>query len=427
MIALLILVAILLISWLAQAALTMIYHQVLSGWQVPLLEDAQLPPAVVVLCLRGGDPFLSQCIDGLLTQEYPGYRVRFMVDSEHDPSLPIVRAGIARHRFERYEILTLADPLSTCGLKCSGLAQAIGDLIGADSRGVDSRAAEPGFVALLDADTIPHRSWLRELATGLAPEDVGAVTGNRWYMPDSPTLGALTRHLWNAAAIVQMYVYKIAWGGTLAIKLDSIRRADLLASWCKALCEDTMTHEQLAMIGQRLVFVPSLMMVNREDVSLARLTPWIGRQLLTTRLYHPHWSLVLLHGILSALLPLSCLLTSMWFAWQGNWLLAVATLGSLLLYQVALMSLLPWIARPIESILQARGESTNWQSQVTWFEMFWGTLVTQWIYTQALISCQFTRQVQWRGIDYRVDGRWQIRMLGYKPYQPEPTEMNESL
>lgn len=416
------LVVVLFGSWLIQAALALRYNLVLRAWQVPLIDDAAAPPAVVVLCLRGGDPFLVQCIDALLSQDYPDYRVRFVVDSQHDPALSIVRETVARHKFDRCELLILGDPLPTCSLKCSSLAQALSDLI-ADSSLNNAKT----FVALLDADTIPHRSWLREMATGLQPQDIGAVTGNRWYMPDELSLGALTRHIWNAAAIVQMYVYKIAWGGTLAIKLDSIRRADLLAWWTKAMCEDTMTQAKLATIGQRLAFVPSLMMVNREDVSLARLTPWIRRQLLTTRLYHPHWSLVLLHGIASAVQLLWGWGMCMFYLFQANWFMAVACGLAMVVYQTALNSLLPWIAKPIADIVRARGEETGWQKELTSISLLRAILVTQWVYTWALVSCVFIRKVEWRGIDYQVDGPWHIGMLGYRPYQPPPIDEIESL
>ncbi len=333
-----------------------------------------------------------------------------------------MRDTVARHEFKRYEILTLDKPLPTCSLKCSSLVQAISDL--ADS---DRTSATGEFVALLDADVIPHRTWLRELATGLQPAEVGAVTGNRWYMPSQPSLGALTRHIWNAAAIVQMYFYRIAWGGTLAIKVDSIRRAQLLTWWMKAMCEDTMTHSKLSAINQRVDFVPSLMMVNREDVSLRRLTPWIRRQLLTTRLYHPYWNLVLLHGLGSAAQVLFGWGLTLIFFLQADWLLAIGCAAAMVTYHVALSSLLPWIASPVEGILQARGEDCDWRRNLTTTGMWQAILVTQWSYTWALLSCIFTRRFDWRGIEYRVDGPWQVEMLGYRPFEPEPIVQSESL
>ena len=115
-----------------------------------------------------------------------------------------------------------------------------------------------GFIAQLDADTIPHSTWLRELATALADERVGAATGNRWYMPERVSIAAMVRYIWNAAAVVQMYSYGIAWGGTLAVKTSVLRETDLLKRWSNAFCEDTMLYAFLKKHRLRVAFVPSL-------------------------------------------------------------------------------------------------------------------------------------------------------------------------
>ena len=377
-----------------------------------LLPDASCPNAVVVLCLRGGDPFLSQCITGLLAQDYPSYEVRFIVDNLEDPSMPIVKTAIAKSGNVLSRIELLASPSSTCSLKCSSLVQA-----------VEGMADSIEIVALLDADTIPHATWLRELATALAPNEIGAATGNRWYMPQTGSHGALIRYAWNAAAIVQMYWYEIAWGGTLALKLDSIRRAGILARWRLAYCEDTMIRKQLSTIDQKVVFVPSLMMINREDCSVVSFRGWVKRQLLATRLYHPFWWLIVGHGASSAILILWGFLTCLALLAQGNWMGATGVFLALNVFQACLTSLLPWIERAVFNVAKARGEDVNWQGRPSWFTTLWITWMTQWVYTWALIRCLFLKRFNWRGIDYSVAGPWGIQMLGYQPYRTEPNKL----
>ena len=281
----------------------------LRGWQQPLLEDASCPQAVIVLCLRGGDPFLSKCIDGLLTQNYPNYEVCFLVDHAEDPAMPILMQALEVSSFKNFRIEVLTSPLTTCSLKCSSLVQA-----------VEGLPESTEIMALLDADTIPHINWLRELATALVPKHIGAATGNRWYMPTHCNQGSLMRYVWNAAAIVQMYWYEIAWGGTLALKMDSIRRAGILDRWRHAYGDDTIIRKQLSTIGQKVVFVPTLMMINREGCTVASFQSWAKRQLLSARLYHPFWLLVLGHGISSALVILWGLLSCIAFYCKGIWL-----------------------------------------------------------------------------------------------------------
>jgi len=410
------LVSTLVISVLVQLFLVAGFVNRLRRWQQPLLEDQMCPPAAVILCLRGGDPFLSKCIAGLLTQDYPNYEVRFMVDSESDPAMPILKSTIAEHSFARYKIETLASPRLTCSLKCSSLVQAI--------NGLDDSTL---FLAQLDADTIPQRSWLRELATALAPADVGAATGNRWYMPERCSQGAMIRYVWNAAAVVQMYWYSIAWGGTLAIKLDSIKRAGLIDRWSRSLCEDTMLRQQLGSIGERIAFVPSLMMVNREDCTVGSFLPWVTRQLLTAKLYHPFWLAVAGHGISSALVLVwgwgFCLASLI----EGDFATAGQVGLAMVIFQTCLTLMIPWIESAVSKMLRSRGEETSWQRDLSWPQFFWFVCATQWVYTWALLSCLFLRSVDWRGIRYDVAGSWEIKMLGYRPFanEDQPHEVTQ--
>ncbi len=387
----------------------------LQRWKIELLADAVCPEAVVILCLRGGDPFLSKCIDGLVTQNYPNYRVCFMLDHQSDPALQILHSALGRHTFSKYKIEYLDRPAGTCSLKCSSLVQA-----------VTSLDASVVFIALLDADTIPHPNWLRELATALQPATVGAATGNRWYMPAEFSQGALIRYVWNAAAVVQMYWYRIAWGGTLAIKLESIRQAGLLERWSKSLCEDTMLRRQLGNIGQRVGFVPALMMINREDCTVDSYVRWVKRQLLTAKLYHPLWIGVVGHGISSALFLLWGWITCLALLLQGDWSRGLGVCLGMFIFQACLTLMLPWLESAVRPIVRSRGEATDWYRGLSWVQFCWSVWATQWVYTWALLSCLFMRRVEWRGVEYDISGPWNIRLLGYRPFHSGEPEKNVS-
>ena len=378
----------------------------LRHWRTTLLNNEACPKAAVVLCLRGGDPFLFRCIEGLLSQDYPDYQIRFVVDHVDDPSMPILRKAVEGIAADRYQIEVLDSPLSTCSLKCSCMVQA-----------VEGLSDSVKIVALLDADTIPHATWLRELATAIAPENAGAATGNRWYLPTHPSQGALVRYAWNAAAIVQMYWYEIAWGGTLAIKVDSIRRAQIVEKWRLAYGDDTMIRNALASIGQKVAFAPTLMMINREDCTLGAFQGWVKRQLLSARLYHPFWLLVVGHGVSAAALIVWLFVTCLVLFAQGELFLALALLLSFLLYHVCLTSMLPWMEKAICDIARARGEAVDWPEKPSFLYLLWIAWVTQWTYTWALLNCLFMRRFVWRGVEYEVSGPWSIKMLGYRPFQ----------
>ena len=63
-----------------QSVLTWSFVRTLRNFAVPLISDEKAPRAVVMLCLRGTDPFLRKCLFGLLNQDYPAYQVRIVID-----------------------------------------------------------------------------------------------------------------------------------------------------------------------------------------------------------------------------------------------------------------------------------------------------------------------------------------------------------
>jgi len=404
------------VLFLGQAGLVLGFVWVLRKQRPPLLEDQQLPKAAVVLCLRGSDPFLGDCLLGLLRQDYPNFEVRVVVDHPDDPAYRCAAEAIQTTDASNIALEVLQDKRTTCSLKCSSLLQVVNALD-------DSYE----FVAQIDADTIAHPTWLRELATALQDERVGAATGNRWYMPATPTVGSLVRYTWNAAAVVQMVWYHIAWGGTLAIKTRAFRETNILEKWGQAFCEDTMVFGVLKQIGLRVAFVPSLMMINREECSLGGFFSWVRRQLLTTRLYHPAWLAVVGHGVVTTIVPFMALAVAIAALATGNYQAAVWSAAALLLYEASIAVLLLPMELAMRQIAKLRGENSHWLSPGGQLKCLAIMPLTQIVYAVALIAASFTRIARWRGITYQIGGPQKIRMEKYSPYHSDDEKKSVSL
>lgn len=376
------------------------------------------PKTAVILCLRGADPFLTACLHSLLDQDYPNYDVQVIVDREDDPARAIVDAVMRERQPANLRVTALTQRLDTCSLKCSSLAQAVSSL---------DESYE--VVALVDADTVPHRTWLRELVAPLADPRVGAATGNRWYMPGDHSWGAMVRYEWNAAAVVQMYWYRIAWGGTLAIRTSVFRNSDLLDHWKNAFCEDTMTFRMLKRQGLRLAFVPSLMMINREGCDVPGFATWMQRQLLTARLYHPGWFAVLAHGLGTSLALGATAVGLLVAAVTRQWEAAAWLAGGLAAYTAGMLLLLTPMELSVRRIARMRGEPTAWLGPLGVLRMAAAIPLTQVVYAAMMLSVNFVRNVRWRGVQYRVAGPWQIRLVEYQPYgeQSQPGSATASL
>jgi cellulose synthase/poly-beta-1,6-N-acetylglucosamine synthase-like glycosyltransferase len=375
--------------------------------------DAILDPSVA-RC-GAGDSGHSLHLDGVSLapsepgRRYPCYDLRIVVDSPEDPAWETVERIVARSGAMNVRVRPLTNRRPTCTLKCSSLLQAISEL-----------DASYEAIVLIDADVVPHYTWLRELVAPLSDDRVAATTGNRWYMPASPSWGSLTRWVWNAAAVVQMDWYRIPWGGTLALKMDAFREANLSERWAHTFGEDTLLYGAFRPLGYRIAFVPSLMMINREECSIATFYRWVCRQLFTTRLNHPAWPLVVGHGLAVSLAQwigiVSVILA--WVARDGlaaRWLLA-----GMGLYWSIMAGLLMAMEGSVRSVLAARSEPTDWLKVSGLFRIAAAMLLTQAIYPIALLHAWGLREVDWRGIRYRIHGPGQIHMVGYEPYVGRP-------
>lgn len=399
--------AALLILALSQSVYVFLFSRRILNLDRSLLADEDCPQAAVVLCIRGRDPFLGKCLTAILDQDYPNYRLHIVLDSEIDPAMPLVAEHCDDNSIARIHVLS--EHRSTCSLKCSSLIHAI-----------DQIEDSCSFIAQLDSDTIPEKHWLRSLATGLSNPEVGVVSGIRWYAPPNESWGSLVRYVWNAAAIVQMFLYRISWGGTLAIKKTVFNETDLKERWSRALCEDTMLATVVQETKLRTEFRSDLFVVNRESGSLSEIFAWLSRQLLTARLYHPFWWLVLVHSISTSVTVFLVAAILMASLIQMNVWPAILLTTGLVIYQITNGWLLAKIGR---TVIRCCNQSDLSTPEIS-LRFVIAAVLTQACYFLATISAIMTRSIQWRDIEYEIHGPWDIRMKKYTPYTNDDGSSN---
>ncbi|MBW4612659.1 MAG: glycosyltransferase family 2 protein [Desmonostoc vinosum HA7617-LM4] len=408
-----------LLSWLTiQATLTLIFLWFLRLRPKNLLSDEQLPKTAVILCLRGADPFLPNCLRSLLKQNYPQYDLRLIVDSHEDPAWQIANDTIKEQKATNVKISPLLIVRNNCSLKCSSLVQAVSELD--DSYKV---------VALVDADTIVHRNWLRELVSPLADPKVGATTGNRWYVPTGKYWGSLIRYIGNVSTVVQMFFFQIPWGGTLAVKTEILRQTELLDKWGQALGEDLMIHRILRKHGLQVKFVPSALIVNHEESDLFGFLDYLKRLILYSRLYHPRWLAIVSEAVSGILFPTAVIVLFIESLLETQWEAAALLSGCYCIYTVGLLLLMLILEQGVQQVLRSNDQAIAKISLTTVLRMLIAIPLTQWVYGLAMLSSLWTSTVTWRGVAYRVKGPWKIRLIEYRPYQwlDQPVDSKISL
>lgn len=391
------------------------------------LSSAQ-PRAAVILCLRGTDPSLAGCLNSLLAQDYPNFELHLVFDNHQDPALAVAQQLLAGEPTAKFHISE--DRGGNRSLKCSSIISAVLNL-----------DTDVEIVALVDADAIVDSDWLSRLVEPLNDPVIGATTGNRWFAPESGGIGPTFRKLWNAAALPQMSLYQIAWGGSLAIRRDVIENCHLLDHWSIAFCEDTMLSGKLAEHGMKVARIPDLIIVNRESTTLRDAVYWVGRQLLTVKLYDRRWILVITHAIIGALClflpPLYCIYFLISFQFANLSIIA----GLWLFTQLSNLVLIQWIEFANRSAILRKSANHNHAEGPT-REIDLGPLCStpsgfiafvllQMLYPFLAIGASFQQRVRWRGIDYRIGRRGRIEMLEYRPYsetlEPDKTGSDHSI
>jgi len=384
-----------------------------TEWKKP--DGDYYPKTMVLFPLRGADPSLSRSLEKVLTQDYPNYRVRFILDSSEDSALTLVESAIAQWGNQRAEIKIMEEHFSTCSLKCCALYHGIIDL--------DSSFEA---VVILDADTNPPRTWLKRLVEPLSDPHFPVATGLRWYIPDKTNPGSLVRYLWNAAAIFQQELYRIPWGGSLALRREFLVESGLLEQWKYSLTDDTPTPSFVQQSKGNVAVVPSLFLVNREHCDLRSFHRWVKRQMLMAKLYHPAWGMVLGQAVLITLPLLLLAGTFVAGLIQGDTQTVFWSLISFVFYWAGVFGTLPMLDNAIRRIVQRHGEPVEKWPLYRTMMTFAMIPVTQGVYVSALFWLHFLRRVEWRGIDYEVTGK-QVRMIEYKPYTVKPNEEGYSL
>jgi hypothetical protein len=162
----------------------------------------------------------------------------------------------------------------------------------------------------------------------------------------------------------------------------------------------------------RLEFVPAATNFNWESCSLGGLFRFAQRQVINARLHADSWPVMLVSST-------SYFLAS-WLCWAllfvgvatETWQMAVGAAILLTAHGFGCYVLL----QAVEALVRRR-ENPPPPTRFGWW-FFPAAVIMHAIATCALIRAASISTFDWRGINYRIEGRDRLRMLGYSPYRP---------
>jgi ceramide glucosyltransferase len=333
-----------------------------------------LPPATVIVPVKGPDHQLRENLAALAAQDYPDYELIVVARSAAD-----IPPGVLPDRVR--VVLARGDDPST-GEKVQNLRTAVGA----------ARKFSRVF-AFADSDGRVTPRWLRSLVAPLFEKGVGASTGYRWYAPVPPTFWTLLRSVWDAVALSRLGPgdCSFAWGGAMAMRRDTFHELDIRGHWNRTVSDDYALSSAVHAAKLTIAFAPGAMVPCQEQISARRVLAWMRRQLTITRVYHARlWWLALLAHI---------------FYCGGMAASIVASLRGNRLAEWALIAQLsPGMLKGLNRATLAKAalpECEAWFKRHLWVHAIWVPLGT-WLWLLVLASSAFGNAIQWRGYRYKL-------------------------
>jgi len=329
-------------------------------------------PRVVVLCpCKGIDDEFEKNVKSILDQDYPDFRVIFVVESADDPAFAVLQSLGAT--------VLAAGAATDRGQKVHNLIHAVENASG----GAD-------VLAFCDADARFPRHWLRDLAAPLDASGVGVATGYRWYAPEPRSLPSLARSIWNASVVTALgdHGRNFAWGGSMALRRDVFERIGVRSAWDGTVSDDYAVTRAVRAAGLKIVFVPTCLVPSYGRCTWRELLEFTTRQIVITRIYEPGmWRMALWsHTIFNA-------------AFWSSAILAPSRLDAAAAWVViyGLSTVKAWIRlRAVACVVPATALSKH-----RWFYIL-GAPLAALLFEYNLIRSAFTRDIVWRGIRYKL-------------------------
>jgi cellulose synthase/poly-beta-1,6-N-acetylglucosamine synthase-like glycosyltransferase len=340
-------------------------------------KSEHLPPATVIVPVKGQDTGLRENLAALASQDYPDYELIVTAHSAADipPGVlpPKVRVVLA-HGTE-----------PNTGEKVQNLQAAVGA----------ARKFSAVF-AFADSDGRVTDRWLRSLAGPLSEKGVGAVTGYRWYAPTPATFWSLMRGLWDAVALSRLGPgnCSFAWGGAMAIRRETFYDLDVLSHWKNTISDDYALSAAVRNSGLTIAFAPGAMVPSLEPTTLRRLFEWTRRQMTITRVYNGRlWSLALIAHV--------------FYCGAMAESVAAGIRGFPAGWVTLALQLLPGMWKGLNRARLARTalpDYRDWFRRHLWVHALWVPLGT-WMWLAALLSSCFGNTIQWRGYTHKLASR----------------------
>ena len=336
-----------------------------------------LPPASVIVPVKGPDEGLRENLAALAALDYPDYELIVAAQSAADIPPGVLPA--------RVKVVLAHSAEAESSEKVRNLIAAV--------RATRQRTV---IFAFADSDTRVTPRWLRALAAPLREPGVGASTGYRWFVPTPPTFWTLMRSVWDAvcAGMLGPGDNPFVWGGSMAILKETFFEIGVFEHWKHAVSDDYALTNAVKAAGLTIAYAPGALAPSFDRITCRGFFEWSRRQMIVTRVYRPRlwWTGLAAHIFYCGGMAAS---------------IAASIAGNRLAEWALIAQLSPGMLKGLNRAILARAalpEHEAWFKRHSWAHAIWVPLAT-WLWLIALASAAFQHHIVWRGKRYELRGK----------------------
>ncbi len=344
------------------------------------------PFASIIVPCRGLDKNLSDNLKKLFEQNYENYEIIFVVDDESDEAVSVIKK-ISRKGVKDAKLI-VAGEAKNSGQKVHNLREAVLEV-----------SDESEILVFVDSDARPDKNWLKNIIAPLENETIGCSTGYRWFVQKRGGFATHLRAVWNASiasALGENSQNNFCWGGSTAIRREVFEKLNVREKWQGTLSDDFALTNILKEAEMPIYFVPECLTATVEDCTFSELLEFTTRQMKITRVYSPnHFKLSLIGSILFTFTFWTGFILLFFLAGIHFWLTLIFTL-IIFIFGVGKA----WIRlAAVKLVLKDYKNELNRQflPQI----LLW--TVSPIVYLFNDIMALFSRNINWRGIKYRLE------------------------
>lgn len=349
-----------------------------------------MPEVEVLIPVKGTCTDQLNILKAVLDQDYPNYRVLFIVESLSDTANAVLDQLMAE----------FSNAVKIVGGVSSRCAQKNHNLLA----GLSHLKPETEIILFCDSTNVPDRQWLRKFTEPIRSGAATAVTTFRDFKPIPETIAGISQAAYASFVLLLVTSNPKPWGGATGIRRKVFDELNVADAWSKTVVDDLVLGNILQSAGIRVEIDPR----NRLSSplfgqSISGFVNYLDRQILFPKFTNPIIWLTTLVIHLNSTVAISVTAAVAIFACLGVVKPVFGVASGLFLATMVLMAM---ILRKLNPFNISPGK---------WMLSF---LPFVFLAAFVLIRSIFRNHIDWHGRRYRPGPNGVVLSAEYLPAEP---------